>query len=148
MMSYKGEDGRPLNCTPSLLVVPPQLETIGKAIVEADNLANTSAVIGGTTVGLTQTNVYKGTAKLIVIPDLARKPNTWYLFNTAKGIKPFMWSQRKAPKFVYKVQPDSENVFNSREYKYGADAWGQLTETLWFLSYAGTSQSTYQGDNS
>lgn len=147
MMAYKGEDGRPLNCTPSVLAVPPQLEGAGKAILEAADLANLPAVVGTTTVGLTQSNVYRGSAKLVVIPDLARKPDTWYLFCTSKAIKPLMWSQRKAPRFTYKVSPTDDNVWGERVYLYGADQWGQMSETLWFLSLAGTAQSTYQGDN-
>ena len=99
-------------------------------------------------VGLSQTNVYRGSAKLVVIPDLARKPNTWYLFCTTKAIKPFMWSQRQAAQFTYKISPSDENVWARREYLYGASERGQISETLWFLSAAGTSQSTYQGDNS
>ena len=148
MMSLKGEDGRPLNCTPNILAVPPQLESAGKAILEATDLANLPATVGGTSVGLTQSNVYRGSAKLVVIPDLARKPSTWYLFCTTKAVKPFMWSQRKAAEFTYKIAPTDENVWSRREYLYGACERGQISETLWFLSFAGTSNSTYQGDNS
>lgn len=59
LMGLKGDYGRPLGLTPKLLIVPPALEAAGRAIVEATNNANGS------------TNVWKGTAELLVVPWLA-----------------------------------------------------------------------------
>lgn len=54
----KGDGGRPLGIMGTLLVVPPSLEAAGKAVLEAEALAN-----GGT-------NVWRNTAKLLVCPWL------------------------------------------------------------------------------
>src|SRR5690606_37303194 len=59
MMNFKGDNGRPLNVIPNLLVVPPALEGAAKTILEAENLANGA------------TNIYRGTAELLVVPLLS-----------------------------------------------------------------------------
>lgn len=59
MMSLKGDNGRPLNITPNVLVVPPSLEGQAKAILQAEKNAAGAD------------NIYRGTAKLVVVPMLA-----------------------------------------------------------------------------
>lgn len=59
MMSLKGDRGRQLGIKPNLLVVPPTLEGAGLEILNAER----------TQAGAT--NVYKGTAELMVCPWLA-----------------------------------------------------------------------------
>lgn len=59
MMSFKGDEGRPLAIKPSLMVVPPSLEEA------ALTLLNNETGAGGAT------NPWKGTAKLVVTPWLA-----------------------------------------------------------------------------
>lgn len=59
MMAFKGDQGRPLGITPTHLVVPPTLESEARKIIKA-------MLIGGG-----DTNVYYGTAELIVTPWLA-----------------------------------------------------------------------------
>lgn len=55
----KGDYGRPLGLTPNLLVVPPSLESAGRKILNSEYAA------GG------ETNEWKGTAELLVVPWLA-----------------------------------------------------------------------------
>lgn len=59
IMDVKGDEGRPLGCKPTHLVVPPSLEHEGLELLNAERLANGA------------TNVYKGTATLIVSSWLA-----------------------------------------------------------------------------
>lgn len=59
MMSFKGDHGKPLNVKPTLLVVPPSLEKAGLEVLQAERLANGA------------TNIYRGTASLLVTPWLA-----------------------------------------------------------------------------
>lgn len=59
MMAFKGDEGRPLGIMPTHLVVPPTLESEARQIIKA-------MLIGGG-----DTNVYYGTAELIVTPWLA-----------------------------------------------------------------------------
>jgi phage major head subunit gpT-like protein len=59
LMGMKGDHGRPLGIVPDLLVVPPSLEGEGLEILNAERDAAGA------------TNVYKGTAELLVVPWLA-----------------------------------------------------------------------------
>lgn len=59
LMGMKGDGGRPLGLMPRLLVVPPALEQAGLEILNAERDAAGA------------TNVYKGTAELLVVPWLA-----------------------------------------------------------------------------
>ena len=58
-MEMKGDYGRPLGIKPNLLVVPPALESAGRKILNSENAS------GG------ETNEWKGTAELLVVPWLA-----------------------------------------------------------------------------
>lgn len=65
MMSLKNIRGQALDITPGLLVVPPSLEGTAR------ELLNAQFIIGETAVGGSKENVWKGTADLLVIQDLA-----------------------------------------------------------------------------
>ena len=58
MQSFKADGGRPLGIRPTLLVVPPSLESAGLEVLKAERDANGA------------TNVYQGTAELLVSPWL------------------------------------------------------------------------------
>lgn len=138
MMAYKGEDGKPLTVIPDLLVVPPQREGDAKLILESDFL---SGVQANTTAP--QSNTYKGSARILVIPELADYPNNWWLFDTKKIVKPWLWQMRQAPRFTYLTNPTDMNVFMSNQFLYGVDMEGAAAETLYFLMAAGTSEAAY-----
>nr|WP_246523469.1 Mu-like prophage major head subunit gpT family protein [Neoroseomonas eburnea] len=59
MQGMKGDYGKPLGLTPRLLVVPPSLEAAGLEILNAERDAAGA------------TNVWRGTAELLVVPWLA-----------------------------------------------------------------------------
>lgn len=59
LSGMKGDYGRPLGLTPNLLIVPPALEGAGR------KLLNSEYASGG------ETNEWKGTAELLVVPWLA-----------------------------------------------------------------------------
>jgi phage major head subunit gpT-like protein len=59
LTGMKGDHGRPLGIMPNLLVVPPSLESAGRKIL------NSEYASGG------ETNEWKGTAELLVVPWLA-----------------------------------------------------------------------------
>lgn len=146
MMSWLGADGLPLNILPNILMVPPQLENMGKSILEADMIATTTATLpgGATQANAPMTNTYKGTATLFVNQQLADKPNNWWLLDCRMtALKPYLFQQRTAPKFTQLTNPNDWNVFNLAEFLYGVEARGATAETVWFLSLAGTSAAAY-----
>jgi len=59
MMSFTNDEGTPLGIKPTHLVVPPTLESVGRAVLEAEKNANGSS------------NVWYHTAQLVVVPWLA-----------------------------------------------------------------------------
>jgi phage major head subunit gpT-like protein len=64
MMSVSNAEGRPLGITPSLLIVPPSLEAQAREILQAQ------FIIGDPTAGGSRTNIWQGTADLLVAPEL------------------------------------------------------------------------------
>lgn len=132
MMAYQGEDQKPLGITPNLLIVPPALEAAAKQILNTDFIAPAAAV-GQNAASVVQGNVLKGTADILVIPELNNQPTQWYLADTTKPIMPFVWQLRQAPDFVQLTDATSEPVFNRRKFVYGVHARGQAGFSLPFL---------------
>jgi len=95
----KNEHGRPLKIIPNLLVVAPANEGVARKILTAETNASGA------------TNIWQGTAELLVAPELAGNDNMWFLLDVSKPIKPLFFQRRRAPQFVAKDQPDGENVF-------------------------------------
>lgn len=131
MMAYKGEDNKPLRVMPNLLVVPPQLEAAGRQILNADFIAASFGINAATG---SQSNVLKGSADLLVVPELANEATTWYLLDVSKPVKPFIFQQRKAPALVSLVDPTSENVFMRKKFIFGVDSRGNAGFSLPFLA--------------
>jgi phage major head subunit gpT-like protein len=64
MMSLTNSEGRPLGIRPSLLLVPPSLEAQAREILQAQ------FIIGDPNTGGTKSNVWQGTADLLVVSEL------------------------------------------------------------------------------
>ncbi|WP_427340612.1 Mu-like prophage major head subunit gpT family protein [Caloranaerobacter sp. DY30410] len=127
MMSLKDDQGNPLKIVPNLLVVPPQLEGIARKILYAEEIDGS-------------TNIYKGSAELLVAPELSVNPTAWFLLDTSKPVKPFIFQQRKKPKFVAMTKETDANVFFHKEYIYGADSRDNAGYGLWQLAYGSTGE--------
>lgn len=131
MMSLLNESGLPYGVMPDTLIVSPANEGIGKQIIEASFVAP-QTVNGVTQVGSNE-NIYKGSAKLIVIPELQSDPGGWYLADLSRPIRPFVFQQRKAPVFVYQTDPSSPEVFRTNKFVYGVDSRGEGVSGIWWL---------------
>lgn len=138
MRSLVGEDGRPLGIVPNKLVVPPQLETAAKKVLEAELIVQ--SVSGNGTAAVT--NVNKGSAECEVIDELGGRPTTWMLICDKFPVKPFYIQIREAPKLVALDQPTADNVVNLKKYRYGADARGNAGYGLWQLAALATAESS------
>ncbi len=118
MMSYVTESGDSLGLPPDTLVVPPQLEK------EAREILNSTAIIGDGTAGGSKSNVWHGSADLIVEPRLSNKAGEWYLASLKMPFKPFIFQTRRAVELKAMDNPDDPNVFFKDEYLYGVDYRG------------------------
>lgn len=132
MGSFTGETGQSLGVTPNVLAVPPALEGTGKRILEADIVADAVVATAGTT------NTNKGTASLLVVPELAAISNTcWFLLDCTKPIRPFIWQLRKAPTFAQMTDPSSFVSFMLKQFIWGVEARGAAGYGPWWLAYQG-----------
>lgn len=64
MMALTNAEGRPLEVTPNLMVVPPSLEGTARTLLNAE------IIIGDPTAGGSQTNIWRGSADLLVVQGL------------------------------------------------------------------------------
>lgn len=64
MMSHTNGEGVPLGIKPTLLIVPPALEARAREILHAQ------FIIGDNTVGGSKSNIWQGSADLLVLPEL------------------------------------------------------------------------------
>lgn len=124
MMAYTGEDGQPLGVMPDLLIVPPQLESEARTILNADIIASGSAGVS---------NVYKSSADLLVMPELSGEATTWYLADSSRPLMPLIWQVRKPVVLTSRTSLSDENVFTSNRFEYGIDGRGAVGYGPWFL---------------
>lgn len=124
-MKFVGEGGRSLNVTFDTLMVPPDLETFGLQIANAQLTAQAIKNVAGneTVAAATVTNVYQGAVTVIVNPRL-QDQTAAYLMVTKRPIKPFIWQLRQAPNLVALNNPTDYNVFFNKKFLYGVDARG------------------------
>ncbi len=126
MMGLLGHDGKPMGIIPDLLVVPPALEGAARTILNADMISD------GAGAGIT--NVWKGSADLLVVEGLAGADTTWYLMSTKRAVQPFVQQTRRVPQLVRMDQERDQNVFMRRQFIYGTDMRGNAGYGLWFLA--------------
>ncbi len=122
IMSLTNSKGRALNLVPDKLIVPPALEKEARDILVADFVNGTK-------------NTMQGTAKPVVVPQLAGHDSSWFLLCTNRPVKPLIYQQRKKAKFVSKTQETDENVFMKKQFLYGADSRGNVGFGFWQMAF-------------
>ncbi|MGE4501980.1 MAG: Mu-like prophage major head subunit gpT family protein [Thiomicrospira sp.] len=125
LRSMKDDEGRSLSINPNVLAVPPALEDVANALMTVDRLEDGKP------------NIYKGTAKVVVMPGLSSS-TAWFLLDTTKPVKPFILQVRKEPVFVAMTDINSESVFMHKQYKFGAEARMAAGYGFWQMAYGST----------
>jgi len=125
MRGFKDDEGRPLGVRPNVLLVPPALEDIGRTLLTAERLEDGKP------------NIYKDTAELVV-GDWLTSDTAWYLLDTTKPVRPFIYQERKAPAFVAMTDINSPDVFHRRKFQFGAEARAAGGYGFWQLAYGST----------
>ncbi|ABE62426.1 Mu-like prophage major head subunit gpT [Nitrobacter hamburgensis X14] len=59
----------------------------------------------------------------------------WFLLDTSRAIRPFIWQLRKPYQLTRKDQPTDDNVFMTKEFIYGTDARCNVGLGLWQLAW-------------
>lgn len=122
MMSLTNAKGRALNIVPDTLVVAPALEARARDILVSD-------FINGTR------NTMQGTAKPLVVPQLAGHDKAWFLLSTSRPLKPLIYQERKKAKFASKTAETDDNVFMEKRFIYGVDSRGNAGFGFWQMAY-------------
>ena len=122
MRKFKDDEGRPLNIMPNVLLVPPALETVAFKLKNSEFLA------------VNDSNPYRGTFEVVVDARLT-SDTAWFLLDTSQAVKPFVYQERKAPVFVEQIDPQSDDVFSRKKFKFGAEARAAGGYGFWQLGY-------------
>ena len=125
MRKFKDDEGRPLNVNPNVLLVGPALEHVALALVNNIQLDDG------------KTNLYKGTAEVVVDARIT-SDTAWFLLDTTKPVKPFVYQERKAPVFVQQTDPQADDVFSRKKFKFGAEARAAAGYGFWQMAYGST----------
>lgn len=59
----------------------------------------------------------------------------WFLMDVSRPLKPLIFQQREAFQFVSKDQPNDDNVFNNKEFVYGADGRSNVGFGFWQFAW-------------
>ena len=73
--------------------------------------------------------------------------NPWFLLCTTRPLKPIIYQQRKKADLVARLDPTSDNVFDRREYEWGADSREAAGYGFWqmaFMSKATLTPENYE----
>lgn len=132
MMNYRGDNGSSLHIVPNLLVVSPSNEEMADWILKADYHNGTS-------------NTLKGKAEVLVSDELSDQPDFWFLLDTRRRIKPFIYQLREAIKLVARIKDDDENVFMRDEFIWGASGRSNVGYSFWQMIYGSTGEKKAQG---
>ena len=125
MKKFKDDEGRPLNTRSDTLLVGPALEDTANLLMTVEKLEDGKP------------NPYRNTAKVVVDARIT-SDTAWFLLDTSKPVKPFIYQERKAPVFVEQTNMDSDDVFMRKKYKFGAEARGEGGYGFWQLCVGST----------
>jgi phage major head subunit gpT-like protein len=125
LKSMRNAAGRPMNLGRKLiLVVSPKNEALGRQILQADFVQQTATNTGGTPgtaiAAAAVSNVNKGTAELVVWPQLAAAEDAWFVLETGFVMRPLIWQVNLETKLVAANQPNDFNVITKHEFLYQA----------------------------
>lgn len=125
MRNFKDDEGRSLNIRPNVLLVPPALEVTAISLMTHDKLADDTP------------NPYKGMAEVVCDGRLS-SDTAWFLLDTTRPVKPFIYQETKAAHFVSQTNPEADDVFMRGEYKFGAEAEASAGYGFWQTAYGST----------
>lgn len=140
MLQLKAENNEPLGIMPNEILVPTALATEAELVLKSSFFAPPAWNTVGTApaaIPVTGNMAQVGTADnpirrfgldYRIIPELTL-PNFWYLADTKKAFKPFIWQLRQAPVLAARVQETDPTVFDTHTYLWGywargAPGWG------------------------
>lgn len=145
MRQFTGEDGLPLGIRPNRLVVTTTNEIAARQICNSAFIAPPQAGTPSATPGfganagnVVQSNALQGMLEPLVVDWLdvstTTTRGTWYLLDTTKPIRPFIWQMRRPLSSTYLNNLTDANVFLRKEFIYGVDERAAAGYGLWFMA--------------
>lgn len=128
MESFKDNEGRPLGVSPNVLMVGPAQRATATALMTTDRLEDGKV------------NLFKGMCEVVVNPQIT-STTAWFLLDTKQPVKPFIYQERKAPVFVQQTDPEADDVFMRKKFKFGAEARAAGGYGFWQLCYGSTGEA-------
>ena len=117
MRKYTDGEGRLLGVSPNILMVPPDLEDTANQLVYT---AGPNRSLPGS--ANNDLNPIQRWGMEVVTNPYLTDTNNWYLFDTTKPVKPFIYQHRIEPHLVPLVDPAAEPVFMRNEFLYSVEA--------------------------
>jgi phage major head subunit gpT-like protein len=113
---------------PDLTMVPSQLETEAKVVLQSTFFAPATIGVLTSQVGAFD-NALKGSTDLFMNLDISNEAATWYMFKSKGVIKPLGMINRKEIAIIPRMRPDDPIVFDRHALQWGASgrftpAWG------------------------
>lgn len=139
MMGFKGENGLPLEVTPTVLEVSPKLGKKGAEVLKAALYAQAVKNVAGAenVAAAAVNNPIPGLVDmtLVINPRFAGSHDDYWYIHSTNRLHPFLLQVVKDPAApIALTNPNDHNVFWQREYIWGVDADGAAGYTLPFLS--------------
>jgi phage major head subunit gpT-like protein len=122
MTTIKGEDGEAMGVMPKLLMHAPLLKGEVELLLKSTFFAPPAWSTIGSQVGAADNVITRFGVEPLENP-LLNNAYTWYLLDTTKAFKPFVWVEREAIRIVPRVSPTDPVVFNTHKYLLGG--WGR-----------------------
>lgn len=102
-------------------------------VVGPSGRATASKIVGSKLVNGGDDNPNYMAAKVMVIPEIT--DDAWFLLDVSRQVKPFILQRRQAPIFVAMEDPNDENVFTKKLYRYGYDDRKNAGYAFWQYAY-------------
>jgi phage major head subunit gpT-like protein len=69
----------------------------------------------------------------------------WFLLDTTRALKPLIYQERRPMKFERMIDPKDEQVFMSKQFRYGVDCRANAGYGFWQMAFC--SKATLNADN-
>lgn len=122
-----GEDGEVLGITPDVMLIPQTLQVEAQFILKSTMLASATWGAFAPLTGQVGTadNMLSRFGVRPIVNKFLRQTKRWYLLDTTKAFKPFLWVPREAVKIVPRVNEADPVVFDQHRFVWGG--WDRVT---------------------
>jgi len=117
MRLFQDDQGRPMNITPNIIVVPPSLEqTAYQALSQTTQGASTVPVPAS------EDGAFRIANYLLLVNPYLTDTVDWYMFHTTAATKPFIYQERVAPSLEGLTTPETESGIVRDRFLYSVRA--------------------------